>query len=137
MTKDPHCGPVPAAAWAADAAARRRGRVEIFNATRPGGLDGWTMELTQYELMRQHLLDTIDDLAGADGTAFLKDIVAAAQDMYGTHPAFPNGRLRNYCTYTKVDLEARCEIERVPGSGAQRLRRIPEPAQTRPDGTSS
>ncbi len=85
------------------------------------------MDLTQYELMREHILDTIDDLADDDGTVYLKDIVAAAQDRYGQHPSFPNGRLRNYCTYTKVDLEARGEIERIPGSGAQRLRRSVTP----------
>ena len=139
MKSDPHSGPVPETAWAADAAARTRGRVEMFNATRPGGLDGWTMDLTQYELMREHILDTIDDLAGGDGdgdgdgTVYLEDIVAAAQDRYGKHPSFPQGRLRNYCTYTKVDLEARGEIERVPGRGAQRLRRTGLP--DRPSGT--
>jgi hypothetical protein len=121
--RDPHGGPVPAEAWAADAEARARGRVEVFNATRPGGLDGWTMDLAQYEAMRAHVLDTIDDLAGPDGSVALKDVVAAAQDRYGASPLFPGGRLRNYCTYTKVDLEARCEIERVPGSSPQRIRR--------------
>lgn len=118
MTRDPHSGPVPESAWAADEEARRRGRVQMFNATRPGGLDGWTMDAEQYALMREHILETVDD----DGV-LLKDVVAAAQARYATHPAFPGGRLRNYCTYTKVDLEARCLIERVPGSGPQRLRR--------------
>lgn len=119
---DPHSAPVPESAWAADELARARGRVEIFNATRPGGLDGWTMDLTQYELMRAHILTMVADEAGEDGTVLLKDVVAAAQDRYGAHPAFPKGRLRNYCTYTKVDLEARGLIERVPGGGPQRLR---------------
>ena len=119
MTRDPHHGPVPDSAWAADDAARRRGRVQIFNATRPGGLDGWTMDLTQYELMRGHILDLLDD---AD-EVLLKDVVESAQARFGAHAEFPNGRLRNYCTFTKVDLEARCLIERVPGSSPQRLRR--------------
>ena len=44
------------------------------------------------------------------------------QARFGEHPLFPGGRLRNYCTYTKVDLEARCLLERAPGSGPQRLR---------------
>lgn len=43
--RDPHSGTVPASAWEADERARARGRVEMFNATRPGGLDGWTMDL--------------------------------------------------------------------------------------------
>ena len=33
-------------------------RLEI---TRPGGLDGWSMNLTQYEAVRELILDTIDD----------------------------------------------------------------------------
>lgn len=123
--RDPHSGPVPESAWAADAAARERGRVEVFNATRPGGLDGWTMDAAQYELMREHVLDAVDELAGPDGSALLRDVVTAAQERYGAHPLFPGGRLRNYCTYTKVDLEARCEVERVPGSSPQRIRRRP------------
>ena len=125
MNPDPHSGPVPEQAWAADAAARERGRVEMFNATRPDGLDRWTMDLAQYELMRSHILDMIDDFAGEDGTILLKDVVAAAVDRYSRHPLFPGGRVRNYCTFTKVDLEARCEIERVAGSGPQRIRRRP------------
>ncbi len=120
---DPHSGPVPEQAWHADALARERGRVQIFNATRPDGLDGWTMDAAQYELMRAHILEMVDDHAGADGTIALRDVVEAAQERYGAHPLFPGGRLRNYCTYTKVDLEARCEVERVPRSSPQRLRR--------------
>lgn len=119
MTADSHQGPVPDSAWDADARARQRGRVEIFNATRPGGLDGWTMDLTQYELMRSHILDTLED--AGDRGVLLKDLVDLAQSRFGDHPAFPGGRLRNYCTYTKVDLEARCLVARVPGPGPQRL----------------
>ncbi|MGY1710657.1 DUF6958 family protein [Geodermatophilus sp. SYSU D00758] len=121
--RDAHSGPVPDSAWAADAAARARGRVVVFNATRPGGLDGWTMDLRQYELLRAHVLDAVDELAGPDGTALLRDVVALGQDRYGRHELFPGGRLRNYVTCTKVDLEARGEIERVPGSSPQRIRR--------------
>ena len=123
MERDPHGGPVPEPAWHADALAREGGRVQIFNATRPGGLDGWTMDLGQYELMRAHILDMIDDHADEDGTIALRDVVDAAQQRYATHALFPGGRTRNYCTYTKVDLEARCEIERVPRSSPQRIRR--------------
>lgn len=123
VAPDPHSGPVSDRAWHADALARERGRVEIFNATRPHGLDGWTMDLAQYELMRAHVLDMVDEHAAEDGTVALRDVVAAAQERYGAHPLFPGGRTRNYCTFTKVDLEARCEIERVPGSSPQRIRR--------------
>lgn len=122
--RSPHAGPVSDVAWAADDAARSRGRVAIFNATRPDGLDGgWTMDEQIYELMRAHILQMIDEEAGPDGTIALKQVVDEAQRRYGTHPLFPNGRVRNYCTYTKVDLEARCEVERVTGSSPQRIMR--------------
>ena len=116
IERDPHAGPIPAAALEADRAARRRGRVEILNATRPGGMDGWTMDLRQYELLRELILDEV----GEDGV-LLKDLVAVAQERLGDHELFPGGRLRNYVTYAKVDLEARREVERVPRSSPQRV----------------
>lgn len=119
-TRDPHSGPVPEAAWHADQLARARGRVAIFNATRPDGLDGWTMDLAQYTVLRELILDTLAD--HPEGV-LLKDLVATAQDRFGRHELFPGQRLRNYLTFTKVDLEARQEIERLPGRGPQRLRR--------------
>ncbi len=94
----------------------------MFNAARPGGLDNWTMDERQYELMRSHILGMLDE-AGGEETVLLQEVVAAAQDRYGNHELFPKGRLTNYVRYTKVDLEARCEIERVPGSSPQRIRR--------------
>jgi hypothetical protein len=124
VERDPHSGPVPEAAWAADAAARRRGRVAVFDALRPDGLDGgWTMDERIWELMRRHVLDTIDEHADDEGTVPLKLVVDLAQERYATHELFPRGRVRNYCTFTKVDLEARCEVERVPRSSPQRIRR--------------
>lgn len=134
MTGDPHAGPVPESAWAADERARARGRVEMFNASRPGGLDGWTMNLTQYELLRSHILELTED-AGPDGV-LLQDLVATAQARYETHEAFPGGRLRNYCTFTKVDLEARGLVERMAGPGPQRIRSMGtgKPAAVTPSG---
>jgi hypothetical protein len=124
LTRTPYAGPVSAAAWAADDAARRKGRVAIFNATRPDGLDGgWTMDAQIYELLRAHILEMIDKESDPDGTIALKRVVDEAQRLYATHPLFPKGRVRNYCTYTKVDLEARCEIERVLRSSPQRIQR--------------
>ena len=98
MERDPHSEPVTERAWHADALARARGRVEIFNAIRPDGLDGWTMDVGQYELMRAHILAMIDDDAGDDGSVLLRDVVRAAQERYATHPLFRGGRTRNYCT---------------------------------------
>ena len=102
----------------------------MFNAGRPGGLDGWTMDAEQYALMRTHILGMLAEEAGDDGTVLLKDLVAAAQGRFGAHPAFPKGRLRNYCTYTKVDLEARGLVERVTGRQPQRVRLRVDPEAT-------
>lgn len=122
IRRTPYAGPVSPVALAADAAARERGRVAIFNATRPDGLDGgWTMDAGIYDLMRGHILDIIQTESDDDGTVALGRVVDEAQLRYADHPLFPKGRVRNYCTFTKVDLEARCEIERVAGSSPQRI----------------
>lgn len=116
----PHSEPVPEAAWEADAEARRsKNRVEVFNATRPGGLDGWTMDVDEHEAVRQLILDLLTNEAADDGTMLLKDVVAAAQERFGSDPVFPKGRLTNYVRYTKTDMEARCEVERIPRSSPQ------------------
>jgi len=121
---DSHRGPVPESALLVDAAARARGRVAMLNASRPGGLDGWTISVAQWEVMRAHILDTIDALAGDDGSVPLQAVVAAARERLGSHEAFPTGNVTNYCRFVKVDLEARCEVERLAGSSPQRIRRF-------------
>ena len=113
---------MPERAWAQDAETRRaKGRVEIFNATRPGGLDGWTMDAAQYQAVHDLILQIIDQDAEEDGTVRLQHVVDTIQSVLGDDELFPNGRLTNYVRYTKTDMEARCEIERVPGSSPQRI----------------
>jgi hypothetical protein len=122
--RDPHSGPVPQEAWEQDAATRRRtGRVEIFNATRPGGLDGWTMDAAQYQRVHDLILETLDADADADedGSVRLQHVVDTIQALLGDSELLPNGRLTNYVRYTKTDMEARCEVERIPGSSPQRI----------------
>lgn len=121
--RDPYQGPVPQSAWEADTRARARGRVEMFNATRPGGLDGWTIALEQYRLVRASILETIDAFADADGSTPLALLVEEGQRKLGSNKEFPGGRLTNYIRFVKVDLEARCEVARIPGSSPQRVRR--------------
>lgn len=113
---------VPPEAFEQDLVDRGRGRVRMLNGALEGGMEDWTMAVEQYEPVRQLILEVIEDFADEDGTVLLKDIVAVAQDRLGDHPAFPGGRLKNITTYTKVDLEARGLIERVPGRSPQRLR---------------
>ena len=94
---DPHCGPVPDSAWERDAETRRTtGRVEIFNATRPGGLDGWTMDAAQYQAVHDLILDIIDDDADDDGTIRLQHVVDSIQHRLGDSALFPKGRLTNF-----------------------------------------
>ena len=124
IERDEHAGPVPDTAWDADERARsEQGRVQIFNATRPGGLDGWTMDLDQYQAVHDLILEIIDDHADVDGTIRLQTVVDTVQEHLGNHELFPKGRLTNYVRYTKTDMEARCEIERIPRSSPQRISR--------------
>ncbi len=124
LDRDSHSGPVPAEAWERDAETRKRaGRVEIFNATRPGGLDGWTMDLDQYQAVHDLILQIIDDYADEDGTISLQFVVDTIQAQLNASLLFPKGRLTNYVRYTKTDMEARCEIERIPRSSPQRITR--------------
>lgn len=124
IERDRHAGPVPESAWEADRIARaEKARVEIFNATRPGGRDGWTMDEAQYQAVHDLILEMIDDCADDDGTIRLQSIVDEAQRRFGTHELFPKGRLTNYVRYTKTDMEARCIIERIPNSSPQRITR--------------
>ncbi|MHA7276353.1 hypothetical protein ACX80O_07475 [Arthrobacter sp. Hz1] len=88
-----HSAAVSSRAWLEDARARDRGRVQMFNATRPDGLDGWTVAVEQYELLVDIILKTIDAFSAEDGTVLLQVIVNEAQNTLGAHPAFPNGRL--------------------------------------------
>ena len=87
-------------------------------------------------LMREHVLDTIDEFGDADGTVALEDVVALAQERYATHELFPEGRARNSCPFTEVDLEARCEVERVPWARSYRERaeRLIETGRMQPSG---
>jgi hypothetical protein len=89
IERDEHAGPVPDSAWHADGESRaEKGRVEVFNATRPGGLDGWTMDQDRYQAVHDLILDMIDNHADPDGTINLQTVVNAAQDRFGSHELF-------------------------------------------------
>lgn len=77
------------------------------------------MDLQQYEAVRAVILETLEALGGE---ALLKELVEAGQSRLGDSPLFPKGRLTNYVRFTKVDLEVRGEVERVPRSSPQRVR---------------
>ena len=106
-----------AEAWA-------RGRALILNANKPDYSEAFTIEAEQYVLLRDCILTALDASASDRGEALLKDVVAITQSTLGTHARFPTGRLTNYTRYVKTDLEARGEIERIPRSSPQRIRRV-------------
>ncbi|MEM6291629.1 MAG: hypothetical protein AAGA54_10200 [Myxococcota bacterium] len=106
-----------AEAWA-------KGRALILNANKPNYSEAFTIEAKQYAALRTCILEAVDAMADDDGQTLLKDVVAAVQDTLGADPLFPKGRMTNYTRYTKTDLEARGELERVPGKSPQRVRRI-------------
>ncbi|MEZ0166107.1 hypothetical protein AB2L27_15215 [Kineococcus sp. LSe6-4] len=109
-------------AWATDEQDRARRRVRMLNGALVGGMEDWTLPVQQWELVRDVVLDVVDD-ADPEHGALLKTVVATAQERLGDHPAFPGGRLTNIVRYVKVDLEARRLVEVVPRSSPQRLRR--------------
>lgn len=79
------------------------------------------MYLEQYETVRRLSLEMLEDESDPDGTILLEDVVAAAQDRVGDSELFPKERLTNYVRFTKTDMEARCEVERIPRSSSQRI----------------
>ncbi|MEM1349596.1 MAG: hypothetical protein AAGI01_13625 [Myxococcota bacterium] len=100
------------------------GRALILNANKEGYSEAFTIEAKQYTLLRDSILEAIDLVADERGEALLKDIQLHVQESLGEHPSFPKGRMTNYTRYTKVDMEARGELERIPKSSPQRVRRL-------------
>ena len=123
--RDPHNGPVPEAAWAADTAARARSRVAIMTAVRADGLDGgWTMDARIWELMRTHILETIDDHGGPEGTVALELVVDLAQERaLRDAPAVPEGPGPQRLHLHQGRPRGALEVERVPRSSPQRIMR--------------
>ena len=116
QTLDPDVRDRVAEAW-------QRGRALILNANKPGYSEAFTIEAEQYRLVRDAIFDAIDTLSDDDGEVRLQQVVQFVQAELGSHERFPKGRMTNYTRYTKVDLEARGEVQRVPRSSPQRIRR--------------
>ena len=113
---------VPQSALDTDQQDRLRGRVRMLNGALEGGMESWTLPLEQWELVRDVILEVVDDADPEEGV-LLKAVVATVQARLGKHPAFPGGRLTNFTRYIKVDLEGRGVLEVVPGASPQRVRR--------------
>ncbi len=102
-----------------------KGRALILNANKPGYSEAFTIDAAQYAALRSTILDAVDALADDEGEVLLQEVVEVTQSRLGSHPLFPGGRMTNYTRYTKTDLEARGELERVAASSPQRIRRKP------------
>jgi hypothetical protein len=113
---------VPQSALDTDRQDRLRGRVRMLNGALEGGMESWTLPLKQWQLVRDVILEVVDD-ADPDEGVLLKAVVEAVQARLGSHPAFPGGRLTNFTRYIKVDLEGRGVLQVVPGASPQRVRR--------------
>lgn len=97
------------------------GRRRLRSAVRPDGYETWTIELGQYEILRELILRVVADLDGGTGVE-LKTLIAAAEVELAGHPKFPSGRFTNWIRFVKVDLECEGVIERVARSSPQRVR---------------
>ncbi|EDM76460.1 hypothetical protein PPSIR1_24044 [Plesiocystis pacifica SIR-1] len=106
------------------------GRALILNANKPNYSEAFTIEAEQYTLLRRAILDAVEALADPSGEVLLRDVQVVVQDQLGSHERFPKGRMTNYTRYTKTDLEARGELERIPRSSPQRLRRTEPPQRS-------
>jgi hypothetical protein len=94
----------------------------MLNGALEGGMESWTLPIEQWQLVRDVILEVVDDADPEEGV-LLKAVVATVQARLGSHPAFPGGRLTNFTRYIKVDLEGRGVLEVVPGATPQRVRR--------------
>lgn len=85
----------------------------------PQGKAGVNIERAKYEAMRGAVLAAIDEA----GALYFSDLPERCAALL---PDFA-GAIGWYVTTVKLDLEARGEIERLPGRGKQRLRRVSGP----------
>jgi hypothetical protein len=97
------------------------GRRRLRSAVRDDGYETWTIAEEQYDVLRDFILSTLEDLDDGDGV-LLKDLIAIAEDRLAGHPSFPSGRFTNWIRFVKVDLECEGVIERVGPKSPQRVR---------------
>lgn len=81
----------------------------------PAGKQGVNILQRRYDMMRDFILETVDQ----SGEITFGDLTQAAKA--GLNDKF-DGSIGWYVTTVKLDLEARDLIERIPGSSPQLLR---------------
>ena len=81
----------------------------------PEGKQGVNIEREKYDLIRCNILSILDD----EKQVFFKDLGTELKERIGKDF---KGSVSWYYTTVKLDLEARGEIERIPGRKPQMLR---------------
>lgn len=90
---------------------------ERFMTLHPAGRQGVNIDRVKYDVVRQAILDSLAE-RGEIPLGQLTDAVTARLD--GPF----DGSIGWYTITVKLDLEARGEIERVPGRSPQVVRRV-------------
>lgn len=78
---------------------------------------GVTIDADKYHTVRESILAEVLDCGEIGFEPLIEAVEARVGDTFG-------GSVPWYVTTVKLDLEARGEIERVPGARPQRLRRV-------------
>lgn len=86
----------------------------------PAGKNGVRIARDKYEAMRRAILRSVP--RSVDGVAF-QELPARVREVLGPGVFGPSDGLTWYLVAVKQDLEARGELEQVPRSRPQRLRR--------------
>jgi len=81
----------------------------------PEGKKGINISKAKYDVMRQKILDIV---RADEGITFTEMTNAVEKKLTGNF----DGSIGWYATTVKLDLEARGQIERIPGSSPQQLR---------------
>jgi hypothetical protein len=88
--------------------------VERIMTQHPEGRQGVHMELDKYEFIRDEILMRLDE----QPMSFMRLAHEMEDDLQDTF----DGSVMWYTTTVKLDLEARGEIEKIPGTTPPRLR---------------
>ena len=97
------------------------GRRRLRSAVRPDGYEVWTIDIKQYEPLRELILKYVKKLDKGEGV-FLKELILIAEDELTGHPMFVSGKFTNWIRFVKVDLEVEGLIEKVGKSSPQKIR---------------
>ncbi len=97
------------------------GRRRLRSAVRDDGYETWTILESQYTLLREVMLRTVEEFDDGNGVLEATLVEAASRRLHG-HPDFPSGRFGNWVRFVRVDLECEGVLTRVPNANPHRVR---------------